>query len=535
MTEFQLYLRIAKKWWWLILAVTLLASAAGWGYASTVLPIYQASASLLVSARSSADDYSSVMAGEKMAETYKELLTKRPVIEQAARDLGLDPEQVFPKVEARLISRTLIIELVVKDANPRMAAAIANTIVMVFMDTLRDAVNVRRGDIGVVELATPPTVPVSPQTTRIVVVAGLAGLVSAAGVVSGVEFARDPLETVQDVRRSLSLPTLAVVPRDRRDVSNLWARHAGRDDSSSACATSELMPPLVVYGLLEKDDSSSVPPTGDQTCSTPRRTSLTAPRGQPRMPISLSAPDSAATEAYRTLRTWMQFSYRGDVLPTLLVTSPVSRKDTARVTANLGVVLAQAGIKTLLLDADLRQPALEQTGLCQVCQLSAEPGLSELLADADDWPQYVVDTDVPDLHLLPAGLSPSDPLGLLSSPRMTYLIRQLEQHFQVLLIHGPPILAASDALVLATQVAGTVLVIESGTTMCKSATRALALLENAEVNVLGTVLTRVRARSLKSGSYSDLSKPVQPPQLQIETETSLSWLENAETISAYRL
>jgi capsular exopolysaccharide synthesis family protein len=290
-----------------------------------------------------------------------------------------------------------------------------------------------------------------------------------------------------------------------------------------------MMLPLRVYGIIEHEGSSSLHPTDDQQDSPPR--SL----GRPRMPISLCAPDSAATEAYRTLRTWIQFSYQGDVLPTLLVTGPLSRKDTAMVTANLGVVLAQAGLKTVLIDADLRQPALQETGLCSPLKLSTNPGLSGLLVGSDDWPKYVVDTEISGLHLIPGGLAPSDPLGLLSSPRMTYLINQLERHFQVLLVHGPPILVASDALVLATQVNGTMMVIESGATTQKSATRAMARLQNAEVKVLGSILTRVRARSLKAGSYSDLSKPAQPPQLQMEAERSLSWLQDSETISLSQL
>ena len=135
----------------------------------------------------------------------------------------------------------------------------------------------------------------------------------------------------------------------------------------------------------------------------------------------------------------------------------------------------------------------------------------------------------------PYSPTPSDPLGLLSSLRMASLIRQLEQHFQVLLIHGPPILAASDALVLAAQVAGTMLVVESGATSRRSATRALTLLENAEASVLGTVLTRVRARSPESGSYSDLSVADQRSHTQIEAEPSLAWLESDEMVGASRL
>jgi capsular exopolysaccharide synthesis family protein len=451
-----------------------------------------------------------------MAETYKELLTKRPVIEQASRTLGLDPDQVAAKVESRLIARTLIIELVVVDRDPRMAAAIANTMVMAFMDTLRDAVSARPRDVAVVELAMPPAAPVSPQMARIVVVAGLAGFVLAAGAACGIELARDPLESVQDVHRSLALPTLAAVPRHRRGIPSLRARHAARGSSSSAR------------------------PAGSHRRLTLPKPRLAPLRRQSRMPVSLVAPGSTATEAYRTLRTWFQLSYPGDRLPTLLVTSPVSRKDTVHVAANLGVVLAQAGLRTVLVDADFRRPntsrpALQQMSLDQARELSAEPGLSALLAGDGNWLKVLVDTVIPGLDLIPAGTSPSDPLGLLSSPRMASLVRQLEEYFQVVLILGPPILASSDALVLATQVAGTMMVIESGATSRRSATRALSLLENAGASVLGTVLTRVRARSLESGSYSDLSVPDQRSRAEMEAEPSLAWLESDEMVSTGRL
>jgi Mrp family chromosome partitioning ATPase len=115
---------------------------------------------------------------------------------------------------------------------------------------------------------------------------------------------------------------------------------------------------------------------------------------------------------------------------------------------------------------------------------------------------------------------------------MAYLLQQFQQQFQVLLIHGPPILAASDALVLAAQVTGTMLVIESGATTRKSATRALELLENAEANVLGAVLTRVRGGSFGSGSYSDLGRPSRLSPVQAEAETPLVWLESSEMASA---
>ena len=211
---------------------------------------------------------------------------------------------------------------------------------------------------------------------------------------------------------------------------------------------------------------------------------------------------SPAAEAYRTLRTWLCFSYRASSLPSLLITSPQRCTDQVNLVANLGAAMAQAGLKTVLVDADLRK-----AGLHLALGAPARPGLDALLSGTDDLDAYVVETSVPGLHLLPGGSPPSDPLGLLSSLRMAWLFRQLEERYDLVLIHGPPILAAADALVLAAQVTGTMLLISSRSTRRKAAMRALALLDNIEAHILGAVLTQARTASSKEGSCPDFGKP----------------------------
>jgi len=443
MNEIRHYLHIARKWCWLVVASTLVAAGVGFGISSMLPPVYRASTSLLVRVGGSTDDYAIILASERLAATYTELLTKRPVIEAAAHTLGLDPRKTEKRVQVRLVPQTLIIELTVEDSDPRLAMEIANGIVAAFMQISRESGSVRVRDLVVVEPATRPMKPVSPQRMRISLVAAMLGFLLVTGVALVVEYLDDTVETVEDVHQDLSLPTLTVVP-----------------------------------------------------CPNGRRK-------RSETPIVVADPASPLNEAYRTLRARIQFSRMNHTLLTLLISSPLSRAEQADVVTNLGVVMAQAGLKVLLVDADLRQPQLHRAfGLAQ------EPGLSTLLAaNTGNWQECIAETGIPNLRLLPSGSPPPDPLGFLSSPQVAGLMEELKKHADIVMFNTPPILTAADALVLALRVDGTILVIESRSTRREAARRALEMLRNAGVQVLGVVLNRVRARPSAYYCYSDFSNP----------------------------
>jgi capsular exopolysaccharide synthesis family protein len=225
-------------------------------------------------------------------------------------------------------------------------------------------------------------------------------------------------------------------------------------------------------------------------------------RKRKRALLVIHDPDSPGTEAYRVLRTHLQLSHPGGSLHTLLITAPLSRQEKANVVTNLGAVIAQAGLEVLIVDADLRQSQLHKS-----FDLAREPGLSGLLAETSNDRAYVTETDISNLRFLSGGSTPPDPLQLLSSPRMTWFIAELKKQADIVLFNAPPVLCAADAVVLAAQMDGTVLVIESQSTRRQSAAQALKMLRNVEANVLGVVLTKVRCTSSGYRYYSDFEKP----------------------------
>lgn len=211
--------------------------------------------------------------------------------------------------------------------------------------------------------------------------------------------------------------------------------------------------------------------------------------------VMLATPRSAAAEAYRTLRTNLIFSSVEKPITALLVTSPAQSEDKSTVIANLAVAFAQAGNKTILIDADLRRPA--QQGIWGV---SSERGLtSMILEDGALAAPPLVETGVPNLSLLPPGQLPPIPADVLSSQRMAEVIGVLKARAAYLLFDAPPVLAATDAALLGAKLDGVLLAVKTGSTRRDHLGRARDELERVHVRVLGAVITN--APVSKSNDY----------------------------------
>jgi capsular exopolysaccharide synthesis family protein len=209
--------------------------------------------------------------------------------------------------------------------------------------------------------------------------------------------------------------------------------------------------------------------------------------------ITLTDPRSAAAEAYRTLRTNLMFSSVEHPIQTLLVTSAVDSEGKSDALANLAVTFAQAGNKTILVDADMRRPS--QHDIWGV----KNRGLTTMMIDdAAMSNPPLVETGVENLLILPAGEEPPNPADLLSSKRMIEVIGVLKARAAYVLFDSPPILAATDAALLGVKVDGALLVIKAGHSRRDQTNRARAALEQVNVRVVGAVLTNAPRESRKA-------------------------------------
>lgn len=375
-------------------------------------------------------------ANEGTAATYEELLTKRPVIEAAAAPLGLDPRAVARQIQVERISGTSIIELTVEYHDPQLAMEIANGMVAAFMEVSRVSSGVRVRDLVVVEPAVIPADSAGAPIAIYVFLGGFIGFVFSLGLVFVLEYVDDSFKTGAEIKQALDLPTLGTIPR---------------------------------LGRRQR-------------------------RGNP---VPLTHPHSPASEAFRTLRTNLRFASVGQPLSTLLITSAEAGEGKTTVAASLGVVLAQSRHQVVLIDADLRNPALHKQ-----FDVPNQTGLTNLLVgDIQDIEECIVETGVDNLRLITSGPAPPDPSQLLGSERMEAILDQLKKSAEWIVLDAPPTLMVTDAAVIASMSDGVALVVEAKRTTRDQAHRARDILQGVGARLLGAILTKAETEGRGSSSY----------------------------------
>lgn len=212
--------------------------------------------------------------------------------------------------------------------------------------------------------------------------------------------------------------------------------------------------------------------------------------------IISTQPDSISSEAFRSLRTRVQFSRADkDSLKTILVTSPAPQEGKTTIALNLAGSFAQSNKKTLLLDADLRKPRLHQ-----VFEKDKRPGLVDYLVGDVPFEKVLTTTDTKNLFLITSGIIPPNPAEMLDSVQMENFIKKVRSEFDYIIIDSPPIIAVTDAEILARKVDGNILVVSAESTEKDMLERAVQLLKNDLSVLIGTVLNNFSTKP-GYGSY----------------------------------
>ncbi|ODA40307.1 Tyrosine-protein kinase EpsD [Desulfosporosinus sp. BG] len=186
------------------------------------------------------------------------------------------------------------------------------------------------------------------------------------------------------------------------------------------------------------------------------------------------------------LRTNIQFTSVDLETQKIMITSSGPREGKSHTVANLAVSMAQSGKSVLIIDADLRNPTQHK-----LFGLDNGEGLSVFLVQDQDYCKYIRETAVPGVMVLPAGPVPPNPAELVGSKRMKLLIEEVSEQFDMLLIDTPPVIAVTDAAILAQEVDGVILVLASGEVNKGYAQKAKEQLDKLGVKILGAVLNKV--------------------------------------------
>jgi succinoglycan biosynthesis transport protein ExoP len=303
----------------------------------------------------------------------------------------------------------------------------------------------RSSNIRIVDPAMVPTTPARPAKTKNIILAFLVGIVGGIGLALLREYLDNTVKTPDDVETLARLPSLAVVPQFA--TSNGNKRRA------------------MLQGFSGNGHD--------------RHSAL----------VAQHLPKSQTSEAFRALRTSILLSQAEHPPQVILVTSPLPREGKTTAAANLAVTLAQLGDSTVLVDADLRKP-----GIGRLLNLGGGnyAGLSSYLAGVSSLDLVSVPHPaIPNLVAIPTGPLPPNPADLLSSHRLADAILELRSKFKFIVIDSPPIMAATDAVILSVHADGVLLVVRSGETPKAAFTRTRDLLASVKCRVLGVVLNAV--------------------------------------------
>lgn len=509
--ELRDVLNIARRWLWLFVLATAVAAAGAWVATRFMPTTYASQATLLVGSSVSDPDPNgmSLYVSQQLATSYAQMATRQGVLTRAVEILGeqaelpetFDYRRLQGMVKASVVPGQQMLEVRSLDTDPLraqlVAAAVAEALILesptstqrqlvADEEFLRGRIERLRANIqeaeselgqldlqlenetsarGISEIETRrtalnqqidtwetryaqlriglegsevnrlqvieeagPGAPVGPNVMMNVLLAAAIGFGLALAAVMFLEYLDDTVKTTEDLERRLELAGLGTI---------------------------ELLP------KAERRDDTLV---------------------------TQHAPRSPHAEAYRVLRTNLQFALVDSPQASVVITSANPGEGKSTTTANLGVVCAQSGRDVILVDADLRRPSLHK-----IFGVTNNVGLSSLVIDESANPDDVLREveGVPGLKLLTSGPLPPNPTEMLESARMKAVIQELHERAGLVLYDSPPVLVVADAAVLAQRVEGTVLVSDSGHTRVEAARRAVETLAKVGVTPLGAVINKL--------------------------------------------
>ncbi len=355
-------------------------------------------------------------------------------VKAEARDLSqvsVEYNHLQMEIDAsRLLQDDLLRQLSKSDLNARMSGE-------------------RETNVRVIDTALPPTSPYRPSLQQNLFVGMAGGLVLGIGLILLVHFLDRTVKTAEELERLLELPVLTVIP----DISESGGAYGNYG---------------YVYGGRRKRRKKGV--EDDKARQIER-----IPERRPRHAIS---------EAYRSLRTALSLS-SAEELGAIAVTSAEASEGKTVTAVNLGVVMAQLGRRVLLIDGDLRKPRLHK-----ILETSNRTGLVNFLAGGMEFEDIVVETGVAGMSFVPAGPHPPNPSELLASDRMEEIVAHARTRYDFVIVDTPPVLAVTDASLLASYLDGVVLCFRANKILREDVRACRARLRLTEVKVLGAVLNR---------------------------------------------
>ncbi len=440
------YITALRKRWVVVVLLAVLGAGYGYYQVQAATPLYRASSEMYVSL-ARGDTTGELVQGStytrSLVESFVQLATTPKVLDPVVDELGLTvtSRSLAGAISSTSPLNTNIIQVTAVSKNPERAAALANSVAKHLSETVVDlsptsesgAATVK---MNVVSAAIPPNAPFSPNK-KIKVATGLVGGL-ALGVVIALMIARldTRVRTISDLPTEPERAVLGAIPQDKA-----IRKHGAR--------------------------------------------------------ATLLFPHAPLAEAYRRVRTNLQFLNVGTPVRIVVTSSAVPNEGKSMTSINLALTMAEQGKHVLLVDADMRRASVAIE-----CGLEGSAGLSTVLVGEATLEDVVQPWGSPHLDVITAGATPPNPGHLIESEAMSRFLAKARAEYEFVVVDAPPLLAVTDAAVLGRQTDGVIVVAGSNTVRRHELRDALASLDAIEVTCLGIVLNKVRTDRSSGTTYS---------------------------------
>jgi polysaccharide biosynthesis transport protein len=496
--DLQRYLSLLWRWAWLLALATILAALTAFVVARRTTPVYQASAlvQIIEAPSTKTVDMGVLQTSERLARTYVETMTTRPVLERVIDNLTLtmNVTDLRNAITAQPLRDTQLIRVQVEHTDPMLAALIANALVAEFAEQNREEQEMRFAASKLNLENQLAQLEIQMDETR--------ATLTELGFSSNERAERDRLEaslaqqsqtyasllqSYEQVRLTEAQTTSTVVLKDPAVAPSSPIRPRTATNTALASVVGLMLAVGVVFLIEALDDTLRTPDDIVRHLGLPVLGIIASHDIVDGKPVAAYKPRSQVAEAFRSLRTNLQFASVDHPLETILCTSPSPEDGKSTVAANLALVMAQGERKVALLDADLRRPRIHRLlGLPNRFGISGLFVMRQVQLDGALRP-----SEIPNLFTMTSGKTPPNPAELLGSSRMGEILEQVKAQVDVVVIDSPPVLAVTDATVLAPRVDGVLLVLKPGVTKITAARQAVEQLQRVNAPLLGVVLNEV--------------------------------------------
>jgi succinoglycan biosynthesis transport protein ExoP len=439
------YWLVVRKRWGIMAVVVMLSLATATAVTLMASPLYLSTSKLFVSTQST-DNNADLLQGssftQQRVKSYAELVSSPSVLDPVVRDLGIQisRDALKARITATVPINEVIIQIDALAETPNRAAALANAIANQLTAVVSEIEQPSAGGaspvrLSVIQKGSLPAGADSPKPLLNLALGLFIGLILAVGVALARESLDIKIRSTKDVESLSQASILGGIMNDTQFQTN----------------------PLIVH----------------------------------------SHPKSRRAEAFRQLRTNVEFVQAAQGGKSLVVTSAIPGDGKTTTICNLAIALAQSGKRVLLIDCDLRKPKV-----ARYLGLEGTFGLTSILIGKAKLEDVLHRWGKVDLHVLPAGKIPPNPSELLGSLAMSNLLKQLEEHYDVILLDSAPLLPVTDAAVLTRLAGGVALVVSVGKTTKPQLRAALGHLQGVDGALLGFVMNRIPTKGVEAYQYN---------------------------------